>query len=562
MTKQATTERNFTKAETTFGTDATKRVTLDVNQVISPTLAVRFDALYQDARVAGRNYVTDDRWGGLAAVKWTPTDAIKVTANYVHTDLNGLPDFGVPYNRALRAPSTDINVPRETYYGFLYRDFQKAKQDFGTITTEVQVAPFLTLTNKSRAERSVLDYIGTLPSNPTATTVNLASQSRYQVTDVLANVSDATFRFDTGPVKHTMVAGAEFSQEKVMRDTYAGLTAELSGFQQGNSIVVPLLAPPNFQPFATSPRRANNATNIKVDTKAVYLIETANSPDVVILHGGARFDDYNIGGTTATRGTTAGLHSGMFNYNVGGVLKPLPYASLYAAYATSSNPAGAELDAGSAAYGGSVFNSLPFQALSPEQNKASEVGTKWELFDRHLLVTGALFETVKNNARETQGANIIAGASYRVRGIDLEVAGKITDRWSIFGGLVLMESRVLQSIEAAQIGAQLANIAHQSFNVLTKYKVTEPWEIGGQATYASKIYGGTLLVASTATCCLLALAVRRLHRVQAQQQHQGQAFGQQHLRHRLLRRVLSQQLAFFVFIAPGRSVWMTLSGKL
>src|SRR6186713_809298 len=30
VTKQATTERNFTKAETTFGTDATKRVTLDV----------------------------------------------------------------------------------------------------------------------------------------------------------------------------------------------------------------------------------------------------------------------------------------------------------------------------------------------------------------------------------------------------------------------------------------------------------------------------------------------------------------------------------------------------
>ena len=83
----------------------------------------------------------------------------------------------------------------------------------------------------------------------------------------------------------------------------------------------------------------------------------------------------------------------------------------------------------------------------------------------------------------------------RRRGVGVDdfaaVAGKITDRWDIFGGLVLMESRVLQSIEAAQIGAQLANIAHQSFNVLTKYKVTEPWEIGGQATYASKIYGGT-----------------------------------------------------------------------
>ncbi|MBC7579932.1 MAG: TonB-dependent receptor plug domain-containing protein, partial [Tardiphaga sp.] len=95
VTKQAT-DTNFQKVETTFGTDATKRVTVDINQVISPTLAVRVDGLFQDANVAGRNYVTDDRWGALGALKWTPTDAIKVTANYVHTDLSGLPDFGVP----------------------------------------------------------------------------------------------------------------------------------------------------------------------------------------------------------------------------------------------------------------------------------------------------------------------------------------------------------------------------------------------------------------------------------------------------------------------------------
>ena len=558
VTKQAT-DRNFSKAETTFGTDATKRVTLDVNQVISPTLAVRFDALYQDARVAGRNYVTDDRWGALAAVKWTPTDSIKVTANYVHTDLDGLPDFGVPYNRALRKPSTDVDVPRETYYGFVHRDFQKAKQDFGTVTTEIQVSPFLTLTNKSRAERSILDYIGTLPNNPTATTINLASQSRYQVTDVLANVSDATFKFDTGAVKHTLVAGAEFSQEKVVRDTYAGMTSELAGFQTGNRITVPLLAPPNLLPFAVKPQRANNPTNIKVDTKAVYLIETANIQDVVILNAGARFDDYDVSGYNSM--ASSGNHSGMFNYNLGGVVKPVPFGSLYAAYATSSNPVGAELDASHPAYGGLAVSNTVFQALSPEENKAAEVGTKWELFDRHLLVTGALFQTDKTNAREVGAdSTVIAGAAYRVRGIDLGVAGKISDKWSIFGGLVLMESKVLQSISPAQIGAQLANIAHQSFNVLTKYRITDPWEIGGQATFASKIYGGTFGAING----------------NALPSHwRFDAFTEYKLNKQVTAKLSVNNLldtvyydAFyrsnspFVFIAPGRSVWMTISGKL
>src|SRR6185436_7384563 len=97
VTKQATTEKSFYNMDTTLGTDHTKRVTLDVNQVISPTLAVRAGGLWQEANVAGRNHVTDDRSGAFVATKWTPVDAVKITAGYIHTDIHGLPDFGVPY---------------------------------------------------------------------------------------------------------------------------------------------------------------------------------------------------------------------------------------------------------------------------------------------------------------------------------------------------------------------------------------------------------------------------------------------------------------------------------
>ncbi|MEH2469724.1 catecholate siderophore receptor [Nitrobacteraceae bacterium AZCC 2161] len=558
VSKQANTERNFSSVETTFGTDATKRLTVDVNQVISPTLAVRVDGLFQDANVAGRNYVTDDRWGTLAALTWKPTDAIKVTANYVHTDLDGLPDFGVPYNRTLRAPVTDINVSRDTYYGFVNRDFQKARQDFGTFNAEVAVTPWMTVTNKTRLARSILDYVGTLPSNSTATTVTLSSQSRYQVTDVAANQTDAIFKFDTGPVKHALVIGGEVSQEDVTRDTYAGLTSELAGIFTGNSATVSLVAPPNLATFTSAPRRANNPTNIKVDTGSAYAIETANYQDFIILNGGVRFDDYTVTGTNAT--ATTSVNSGMVNYNLGVVVKPLPYASVYAAYATSSNPVGAELDATGTAYGGLVVNSTTFQALSPEENKAYEVGTKWELFDRHLLLTGALFQTDKTNARETQGNNIIAGAAYRVRGIDLGAAGKITEKWSLYSGAVFMESRVQSSIDPTQIGVQLANIAHQSFNVLSKYKITEPWEIGGQATYNSQIYGGTL-GATTGN------VLPSYWRFDAFTEYKfdkniSAKLSVNNIFDKTYYDAFYRSNAPFTFIAPGRSVWLTLRGKM
>jgi catecholate siderophore receptor len=557
VTKQATTAGNFYNMDTTFGTDMTKRIVLDVNQVINPTLALRAGGMFQDANVAGRDRIKDDRDGAFAAVKWAPLDAVKVTANYIHTNLHGLPDFGVPYYRPGTAPYTntvggpfpDNGASRNNFYGFVNRDYYSIKQDIGTANVEVTVTPDLVLSNKTRLQRSVLDYIGTLPEAPLVTnpnpllwTLTANPQSRYQVTDVLANQSEAAFKFDTGPWRHNAVAGVEASRERISFDKYNGLVSEaLPGTPNPSGAVTGVnIFSPQFTDlaFGTNPQLTGFATNVGVDTQSVYVLDTANWNDVLFLNGGIRFDNYGItsNGFATVNGkpNTFGSQSanfGLTNYNAGIVYKPLPYASVYAAYATSSNPIGAELDGVAAQYGGlaPVLNGNPNQILGPELNQAFEVGTKWELFDKRLLVTGALFQTNKENARESQNITGIAtqtptcpypantsgtvscitgGAAYYVRGIDLGAAGKITDKWSIFGGLVLMESKVTKSLipspqplifGPSNVGRPLSNVAHQSFSVLSKYQVTDIWELGGQAVYRSKIYGGTFLAANQGT---------------------------------------------------------------
>ena len=70
-----------------------------------------------------------------------------------------------------------------------------------------------------------------------------------------------------------------------------------------------------------------------------------------------------------------------------------------------------------------------------------------------------------------------------------------------------MQSEVTKSLVApadpllfsSNVGLPLANIAHQSFSLLSKYQLTDAWELGGQAVYRSKIYGGTLLAANEGT---------------------------------------------------------------
>ena len=509
VTKQASTAGDFYKTEAEAGNANRGRVVLDLNQVVSPALAIRVGGLFQQADVAGRKFVTDDRNGAAVAITLKPADDWKFTANYIHTALDGLPDFGVPFNVQARRPFTESIVPRDTYYGFVNRDFQHVQQDTGTLTAEWAPTEWVTVSNRFRAAHSVLDYVGTLAENPVipangnlyGTRINLNPQSRYQTVDVLANISDATFRFDTGPIKHTLVLGTEFSREEVSRQGYIGLASEnnagsLGGIFSGNGSLqgVNILTPPNLLAFASQPQKAGNPTVIPVDTKAGYLIETMNYGDIVLLNGGVRYDDYTISSSNQQGSVSA--HSGLTNYNIGLTLKPLPNVSTYVAHATSSNPVGAELDASSSLYGGLNPTFAGNQILAPELNTADEIGVKTELFDRHLLATAAFFNTVKENARETVGsgaaARITASGAYRVQGIDLELAGKINDRLSLFGGYVIMDTKVTQSAILSNVGNRLANIANRSFSMLAKYKVTSTFEIGAQAVNNSRVAGGTL----------------------------------------------------------------------
>jgi catecholate siderophore receptor len=575
VTKQAR-DADFYNVESTLGTDNTKRITLDANKVINPMFSIRLDGMFQNANVAGRDFVFDDRWGGLAAIKIQPSDTVKFTANYIHSDLNQLPDFGVPYNKPALAPVTDTGVARGTYYGFVNRDFQKTTQDIGTANLEIAINDDLTFSNKSRVQRSVLNYIGTLPeapnvsnANPLLWTYSANPQSRYQVTNVYANQSDFTWKVDTGPIKHTVVFGAEISREKTDIDSYTGLTSEAppGGFSGNGALPNQLifspqnqLAFPNFNPKLTG-----NGTSVPVTTNSGYVIETANYRDFIILNGDIRYDDYQVSAyKDLTPQKTVGGEWGMVNWNAGIVVKPLPIGSIYAAYATSSNPVGAEVDGTSTTYGGLSPTATINQIFSPQENRAAEVGTKWELFNRHLLVTGALFQTEASNAREVVGSGaaqqVIAGAAYRVQGIDIGASGKITPQWSLYGGIVLMRSEVTNSAVATNIGLPLANVANQSFNVLTKYKITDAWEVGGQATYRSKIYGGTLLAANQGTELPAYWRFDLFTEYKIDKNYTVKLFVN-NIFDKLYYDAFYQSASPFVFVAPGRSASLVVSAK-
>ena len=565
VTKQAA-DRNFYNTESTFGTDHTKRVTLDVNQVISPTFSVRTGGMFQDANVAGRNYVTDDRWGGFISTKWTPTNDIKITTNYIHTDFSGLPDFGVPVSGRATRPSPRCRHPAPELVRLRQSRLPDRAAGFRHAHGRVQ--------GHRQHHADQPDPRGALAAGLYRHAAQRADHDRCQprALDVHRQPAEPqpVGRYPGEPgrgdvqVQHRIgqayVGGRARSLQRAHRDrplhgpfvgsVWAG--APGSGALANQSIYAPSYT---FLPFPTLPSLIGNPTRYNVDSKALYVMDTANWQDTIILNGGVRYDGYDLRSSNNT--ASAKVNSDFINYNVGAVFKPVPIGSLYAAYATSTNPFGSELDGTGTDYGGAPPNGATI--LGPERNKAAEIGTKWELFDRHLLVTGALFHTEKDNARETVGGVLTSGAAYQVEGIDLEVSGKITDRWSVFGGLVLMRSKVTQSGIASNIGLQMANIAHESFSMLSKYKFDGGWELGGQAVYRSKIYGGTF-GANTGTELPSYWRFDAFVEKKIDKNWTMKLYAQ-NLTNKLYYDTLYRSATPFVAVAPGRAFYLVTSAK-
>jgi catecholate siderophore receptor len=506
ISKQPDLNWNFGEINTMVGTDSTVRTTLDLNEVITHDFAVRANVMYDQHDVAGRDFADSERWGGLISATAKPTSDVFVTLDYYRYRNDATPDWGVPVIRSAvpslptiqpHVPVTESGVPRDTWFGEKDLDFFKESADIGTAVVAAKLADGLTLTNRSRVGESSLNYIATSVEGLTYHHPN-----RDQDAHIYANQTELNAKFSTGPFYHNAVAGVEFTREEINRLGYA-----LSPNTAPVPIVDGMLVTDPFR-HDTLVLRKGKTYDATIDTVGTYLLDTVHLSEQWIVNGGFRFDNFSrdqVGGpgtnvpgsaaaNTAIATNTASVSDLLFSWNAGIVYKPIPISSFYVAYGTSESPVGSELDSTGAQYNGI---SATLVDVPPQEARSIEVGTKWELFDRRLLATAALFQTNVDHARTndnvtaTDDTNAFAG-KYRVRGIELSAAGNITKDWSVYGGLVLLNTEVLGSSNPQDIGRRLANIPLTQFSLLSKYQLTDDLAVGGTATYSGEVYGGHL----------------------------------------------------------------------
>jgi catecholate siderophore receptor len=499
--------RDFIAGSLGLGTDQYGRATVDINQAVSDGIALRLNAMAHRNDIADRGGPQNTRWGVAPAIAFGLGTDSRLTVDYYHLETDNIPDSGIPYdnpNNFAAGSGRPLQVPHDTYYGLLARDFQKSQEDIGTVKFERHFSNSFVWRSTLVSGKSSNDYLWTQPDDSQGNfIVNNGvwrrANSRVSETRSRTLQSDLSGNFSTGPVEHAFSAGLEVADEKTWRDNYT-LTPSFTGAVATGACSLGVGAasgywcallthPDPADPWIGTITRTGNVTHIDTDTRAGWLFDTLTLSPQWLVNLGVRWDSFQTESSNATVGAI-GNDATFFNYQGGLVFKPIQSGSIYLSYATSSNPPGSDAGDGSDAL------ALTNNDLEPERSRNIELGTKWDILGGGAQLSAALFRTEKTNARVAtggRGSDQVNAGKQRVDGVELGISGSIADAWAVFAGYTYLDSELLKPApsDLASTGNQFPNTPRQAATLWTSYAVSPRLKIGGGAFYQSRVYGNT-----------------------------------------------------------------------
>ncbi|WP_280188305.1 TonB-dependent receptor [Delftia sp. PS-11] len=505
VTKKAKNE-NFISGDVGLGTDSYRRATIDANRVLGEGVGLRLNAMVHDADVPGRNGPEAKRWGIAPTVTFGMGTPTEVSLSWQHLQTNNVPDGGVPYlySNAAAASLRGGSVVRPTYgssrdnwYGLTSRDYEKEKSDLFTATVEHKFTDTQKFRNSLRYSKSEQDYLWTQPDDSKGNVVNgyVWRRGNARLSDIktLQNLSEFTGKAQTGSVGHSYAFGLELSKEKSESRTAAVQSTNTTC--AAASLWCASLNNPDSSPLWNVPVTLGDPSRNKIDTFALYGFDTLKFNDQWLLNAGLRLDHYKISSAGPAARTTPAYDLSrsdtLLNYQLGLVYKPAANGSIYASAGTSSRPGGSMLGNGNEDLG---ISTDQLANLAPEKTRSLELGTKWDLMDKRLALTAALFRNDVTNARITENGLTYMGGNKVVNGVELGFSGSVLPGLSVFGGYTYMDSEQ-KNMGAGNVvnGQPFPNTPKHSFSLWTSYKPMAKLTIGLGIYAQSSVNQGYIL---------------------------------------------------------------------
>lgn len=515
ITKQANPDYAFGIAEGGFGSDDHHRMTVDWNQPLSDTFALRANLLHAYEDVPDRDPAARKRAGGLVSALWQTSESLQFVADYYHLQADDVPDLGSYFDASIRKPVVGIPV-------YLQQDdFLNTNVDTFTLKTSYELGRNWTLQNTSRFGQTDNGYITTGargtnrdisdPDAPGAATFTISTHQGWQNVEYFVNQLNLFTSFELAGMQHQFVFGAEYSDEDVENGvfdvTLNGVTNCILPGRRGNPAsggycghdANGVLLPNINSLLDRSVLRGPQDSNFRVTTTSAYAMDTIKFSEAWTGFFGIRFDSFDYDNLLRSGGGELepfAYSDGFWNGHLGIVHYVSEDANVYFTYSTGTNINGGESDVGgSCGYGGLCGTPDQVDRSEPEHVQNLELGTKWQIFDDRLLATAALFRITKSDVMESVGdaystLGTLNTGKNRVQGIELSLTGALTEKLSAQISAALMESEVLEAFDSANEGLALSNFANDSLYLQLRYEASQKFAFGGALTYKSEMYGG------------------------------------------------------------------------
>lgn len=527
--------RDFSDGELKLGTDSRARLSADLNRKLDlgplPGAAMRLNAFTDRGDAPGRDVVKFKRSGVAPSLTLGLGGSTRATLSLLHVEQDDIPDGGIPViglagydsvniyasetSFASPTPVSGVSpVNSANYYGSL-GDFDRVKADMITLRLESDLGPGMRVSNTSRFGRAEQRTLSTNlivvptataasrflivgdPARPETWTGARFRFARDQRNQILTNQTNLSAGFHTGSVRHNVSTGLEFiyEQQDGLGFSFGTGPADLS---RAN------LYSPSTADLFVVPTANGSSVKGSTLTAAVYLFDTLDLSDSWQLLTGLRFERYRTEFTSvpptpvppATLLATTNLAKAddLVTGKLGVVYKPVPQGSLYALYAVSQKPPGTDtftLNPGQSSGTTSAIN-INGTNVSPQEASNLEFGVKWEVFERRVLLTGALFDTANKNelARgDPTTGEVIQFGKRSVRGVELSAAGAITRALQVQAGLAYLRARIDEGVFViggtpdSQAGANLRFTPKLSFSSWLSYKLPFGLTLAGGARY-------------------------------------------------------------------------------
>lgn len=473
-----------------YGAYNQKRGTIDIGNAINEVAAFRLNAVYEDSD-SYRGGVNLERYGVTPTLTIKPSDATKIVLSAEYFKDERIGDRGMPSVR-----NNSVNNRRNRPYDIgdystFYGNARLSPNETETTAFNAMIEHAFDNGVKVRNSTRYADYdkyyqnVYANGSVGGSGTLALGAYRDDTQRRNLINQTDVTYNLKAGGLEHKLLVGMELGTQDThnYRTSPNGNNDNLTGTVSAED------------PFFTGSLNLNNR---RINRRS----ETTNTAfyvqDQIILSPkwelvlGLRHDkfavDYTDLPTTGnpTRNVQRNTTDNKLSPRAGLIFKPLENLSLYASYSQSFVPrAGDQLTGLTAST----------TDLSPEKFINHELGAKFDV-NPELSLTAAIYKLERENIAVTNpsvaGQNILIDGQETI-GAELGVTGKVTDRWSVFGGYAFQDAEITKDQISEQIssGTALAQTPRHTFSLWNRYDFSDTWGAAIGVISRSDMYAAT-----------------------------------------------------------------------